>query len=286
MSVKDRVRAYWEKNPCDLRNGRGEEPFLFFESIARKRYALEPFIPDLAEFEKENGKRVLEIGVGLGVDFSQWIKNRARAFGVDLTSQALRLTRRNLDTAGVSRIAYHLGQADAENLPFEKDSFDLVYSWGALHHTPGTEAALEEAFRVLVPGGTLKAMMYHIPSWTGWLLWARHGLMAGKPFSGVKEIIARHLESPGTKVFTREEMSQLIGQIGFQSIRTRVLLGPSDLLRISLGNRYKSLVYRIAQAIHPRLLVKALGDRFGLYLFFQADKPISTSPSGAFGRPR
>ncbi len=282
MSVKDQVRAYWEKNPCDLRNGRGQKPVLFFESIAAKRYALEPFIPDLAEFGKEEGKRVLEIGVGLGVDFSQWIKNRARAFGVDLTSQALRLARRNFDTAGVSRTAYHLGQADAENLPFREDSFDLVYSWGALHHTPETETALGEAFRVLAPGGTLKAMVYHVPSWTGWLLWTRHGLMAGKPFSPVREVMARRLESPGTKAFSRGEMSRLIGQIGFRRIRTRVLLSPSDLLRMSLGDKYKSPLYRIAQAVHPRWLIKALGGRLGLYLFFRADKPDRERPFRGF----
>jgi SAM-dependent methyltransferase len=273
MSVKDRVRAYWESNPCDLRNGSGEEPSLFFESIARKRYALEPFIHDLAEFKKGEGKRVLEIGVGLGVDFSQWIIAGARAFGVDLTSQALRLTRANLEAARISRTVYHVCQADAEILPFQEDSFDLVYSWGALHHTPDTEAAIGEAFRVLAPGGTLKAMVYHVPSWTGWLLWVRHALMAGKPFSSVREVMARRLESPGTKAFTAGETIQLIGQIGFQRLRTRVLLGPSDLLRVTLGNKYRSPLYWVIQALHPRWLVKALGDRYGLYLFFQADKP-------------
>ncbi len=272
-SLKDQVRTYWEEEPCDFRLGKAKDPFSFFEEIARKRYELEPFIADLANFSQGKGKRVLEIGIGLGVDLLQWIKNEAWAVGVDLTSEAVKLTRKHLDVRGISRKAYSLFQADGETLPFKDHSFDLVYSWGVLHHTPRTEAAIQEVFRVLAPGGTLKAMVYHIPSWTGWLLWLRFGLLARKPFSSVKDLISQHLESPGTKAFTCEEMSELLAKIGFAQPQGKVTLGPSDLLSLKLSRRYASEIYRVAQALYPRWLVKAMGDRYGLFLFFQARKP-------------
>ena len=72
-------------------------------------------------------------------------------------------------------------EADAEHLPFPDDSFDIVYSWGVLHHSPDTPQAFSEAHRVLRPGGTLRAMIYHRPSIVGLMLWARYGFAAGRP---------------------------------------------------------------------------------------------------------
>ncbi len=276
MSLKDQLKSYWGREPCDFRLGKAKDSFLFFEEIARKRYELEPFIPDLVNFSQGKGRRVLEVGIGLGVDFLQWIKNDAWAVGVDLTSQAIRLSREHLDVRGIPREAYSLFQADAETLPYRDHSFDLVYSWGVLHHTPRTEIAFQEAFRVLAPGGTLKAMVYHVPSWTGWLLWLRFGLLAGKPFSGVKDLISRYLESPGTKAFTSEEVAGLLSKTGFAQVRTKVTLGSGDLLSMELSSKYRSLVYQIVQALYPRWLVKALGDRYGLFLFLEATKPHLT----------
>jgi len=266
------VKAYWEKEPCDLRHGKGQESFSFFDSVARKRYELEPFIPDLANFSQGKGTRVLEIGIGLGVDFCEWIKNEGRAVGIDLTAKAVKLTQKHLDIRGISRRTYGLSQADAETLPFKDHSFDLVYSWGVLHHTPEIKSAFQEAFRVLAPGGTLKIMMYHVPSWTGWLIWVRYGLLARKPFSRVKDLIYQHLESPGTRAFTCREANDLLSKMGFAQISSEVTLGPSDLLSMRLSDKYTSVIYRIAQKLYPRWLVKISGNRFGLFLFLQAMK--------------
>ena len=164
-------------------------------------------------------------------------------------------------------------QSDAEHLPFKDNSFHVVYSWGVLHHTPQTEIAFEESFRVLVPEGKLKAMVYHVPSWTAWLLWLRHGLWVGRSFASLKEVISCHLESPGTKAYTSAEISSLLRNIGFEDIHIEVKLGPSDLLKIELSHKYKTMIYRIAKLIYPSWLIKALGDRYGLLLLIKATKP-------------
>ncbi len=274
--LKRRVRDYWENEPCDSRYGKSEDPSLYFNEIERNRYDLEPFIPKFADFGREKGRRVLEIGVGVGIDFWQWVKSKARPIGVDLTSQAVHLARKHLDLRGVSTNTYGLLQADAEHLPFRESSFHLVYSWGVLHHTPETEVALKESFRVLAPEGKLKAMVYHVSSWTAWLLWLRHGLWVGRPFAGLKELISRHLESPGTKAYTSAEIRRLLSHIGFEDIYLEVKLGPSDLLKIELSHKYKSMIYRILKLIYPSWLVKALGDRHGLLLLIKATKPATT----------
>ncbi len=273
MSLKNQVQAYWEAEPCDFRHGKGRDSLGFFQEISRKRYELESFIPDFADFGGGSGKRVLEVGVGLGVDFWGWVRHEARATGIDLTSRAVKLTRKHLDLRLIPRAAYNLSQGDAETLPFRDRSFDLVYSWGALHHTPGTEAAFGEIRRVLAPEGILKAMIYHVPCWTGWLLWGRFGLLAGKPFRKVKDLISQHLESPGTKAYANREVRQLLGRAGFGDVRIRPVLGPSDLLTITLSSKYRSAVYSAARALYPRWLVKRMGHRYGLLLFIEAKKP-------------
>ncbi|MBL0701395.1 MAG: class I SAM-dependent methyltransferase [Desulfosarcina sp.] len=116
-----------------------------------------------------------------GIDHINWYKAGAIPFGIDLTEAAIELTKKRLSFHGINPEG-RLKTGDAENLEFEDNAFDLVYSWEVLHHTPVTEKAFSECFRVLKPGGKLKAMIYHVPSWTGWMLWLRYGLFKGKLF--------------------------------------------------------------------------------------------------------
>ncbi len=273
-ALKRQVRNYWEKEPCDTRYGRSADILRYHDEIERKRYQLEPFIMDFAGFAESGNKRVLEVGVGVGTDFWQWIKSGARAVGMDIPLASIEITRRHLHARGVRADRYGLLVADAEKLPFREDSFNVVYSWGVLHHTPGTEAAFAEAFRVLAPGGTFKGMVYHSPSWTCWLLWLRYGLLVGRPSVTVQDVVAKHLESPGTKVYGAHEICRVLADIGYRDIRTETVLGPSDLLLMDLSEKYCSAVYRVAQKIYPRWLVRRLGNKYGLLLLVKADRPV------------
>src|SRR5205807_1080625 len=150
-ATKEQVRAHWEADPCgaklaDAEPGTAE----FYAEVERTRYGLEPFIPAFAEFDRWGGKDVLEIGVGLGTDFTRFVRAGANAHGVDLTQAAIELVHHRLE---LEQLSADIRVGDAERLPFEGESFDLVYSWGVLHHTPDTRRALAEVRRVLRPGG-------------------------------------------------------------------------------------------------------------------------------------
>jgi ubiquinone/menaquinone biosynthesis C-methylase UbiE len=275
--LKSQVKGHWEKEACGARYGEDLNGKPRFDQIAAARYALEPYIYSFADFPSARDKTVLEIGVGAGTDFQNWCNYAAHATGVDLTDTAIALTNERLSVNAISASRYTLQRADAENLPFADNSFDFVYSWGVLHHTPDTSRAFREAFRVLKPGGTIKAMIYHVPSWTGVLLYLRYGVACGRLTTTLKQVVFDHLESPGTKAYTSSEAQSLLAEIGFSNINICTRLGPGDLLKIRPSEKYQSNIYRIVWRLYPRFLIRLLGERFGLYLLITADKPAAVA---------
>jgi ubiquinone/menaquinone biosynthesis C-methylase UbiE len=272
--LKSRVKGHWEKEACGTRYGQDSDRRLYFDEVSAARYILEPFILSFADFQQAKDKTVLEIGVGAGADFQNWCDYATQATGIDLTSTAIALTGERLKLNSTPSDRYSLRTADAENLPFENDSFDLVYSWGVLHHTPDTFRAFQEVFRVLKPGGTVKAMIYHVPSWTGFLLYLQHALVRGKFKATMKDVLFDNLESPGTKAYTLREARAFLAKIGYSQVSLSTELGPGDLLNIKPSEKYNSRIYKIIWRAYPRWFVRLLGKRYGLYLLITAIKPV------------
>ena len=149
-AAKEAVRAFWDEAACGEKlylHGAGADAY---ERQAEARYRLEPYILDFADFAAWCGKRVLEVGVGLGADHERFARAGAELWGIDLTDRAVALTQARFAQLG---LISHLQVGDAENLPFEDGFFDLVYSWGVIHHSPDTAQAAREILRVLKPGG-------------------------------------------------------------------------------------------------------------------------------------
>lgn len=157
--LKERVRAFWQANPCGVKFAEAElGTRRFYELVEAHRYATEWHIPSAADFARARGSKVLEIGCGLGTDGAQFAKAGADYTGVDLTEAAVELTRRRFE---LFDLPGKFQTADAENLDFPDESFDLVYSHGVLHHTPDIAKAIREVHRVLRPGGRAIVMLYH-----------------------------------------------------------------------------------------------------------------------------
>jgi ubiquinone/menaquinone biosynthesis C-methylase UbiE len=130
----------------------------FYEQYRAFRYRTEWHIADFAQFERARGLRVLEIGCGNGADGAMFAMNGADYTGVDLTATAVEATRKHFAALGL-RGAFQIENAEA--LSFADASFDLVYSYGVLHHTPHPARAFDEVYRVLKPQGHALIMLYH-----------------------------------------------------------------------------------------------------------------------------
>jgi ubiquinone/menaquinone biosynthesis C-methylase UbiE len=249
------IREYWESRPCGA-----DEPNMlsssaqFFDGYARIRYQREPEIEGFAEFQRWAGRRVLEVGVGMGADFVRFAQAGAKIVGTDLASRSLELAQRNAET---NRLVPTLLSADAQALPFAEATFDLVYSWGVLHHTPDTKCAVREVHRVLRPGGECRVMLYHRRSLLALQCYLRYGVVRLRPFTSVSELIARNLESPGTKAFTRSEAKAVFKH--FRSVEIRPVVTAYD---VRFGRR------RFA----PRWMRRLAPSRVGWFLLIRAQK--------------
>lgn len=261
-ALKRAVRDFWDADPCGTRDLNSQDDF---KSHAVKRYALEPFIKEFAGFASARGKNVLEIGVGLGADYVEWLKAGADAIGVDLSFVSVNLARRRCEMANERPV---LVVGDAEELPFPDNRFDLAYSYGVMHHSPDTQKCLDEAFRVLKPGGQVRLMLYHHPSLTGLMLWLRFGLISA---TSLRQTVCDHLESPGTKSFSEHEVKKMTAK--FVEVQTELVFSPGDLLLNTSSSKFQGAFYKAVWRYYPRTIVKKCCKRLGLFLLVSARKP-------------
>jgi len=264
-NLKSEVAKFWYAEPCGTRYLSG--PFEF-EAHARARYQLEPHIPAFAGFALSSGLRVLEIGVGMGADYEQWLKAGAVATGIDLSTASLERARRRCELSGLKPDLY---EADAEHLPFPDESFDVVYSYGVMHHSPSTEQCLQEAWRVLKPGGQARIMLYHHASITGLMLWLRYGLWRRQ---SIRRCVYQRLESPGTKTFTTAEIRAMLHN--FEDIQIEHVFSPGDLLLSKPSPRFQGPAYRLVWKLFPRWAIRRLGKSLALFMLISAKKTFQT----------
>lgn len=267
-NLKDQVRDFWDAAACGESYATGDDLRARLDAQSRTRYQLEPYIRDFARFADAGRADVLEIGVGMGADHLEWAKAGPKSLsGVDLTPRAVQFTGERLKLYGLSS---DVRVADAENLPFPNDSFDIVYSWGVLHHSPDTPKAIREVYRVLRPGGSARIMIYHKYSLVGYMLWIKYGLLKGRPGRSLSDIYAHHLESPGTKAYTVEEARCMCSD--FSEVNIRTMLSFADLLEGEVGARHRSILLRVAQALWPRWFFRLVFRNHGILLLIDVTR--------------
>ena len=161
----DDVLSYWDRRPCNIRHSTREVGTReFFDEVEARKYFVEPHIPAFAEFPRWRDKSVLEIGCGLGTDAVNFAREGARYTGVDLSPVSLDLARRRFGLFGLTgEFLCSNGEELRQTLPAA--SFDLVYSFGVIHHTPRPRAVIESARRVIRHDGELRMMLYARHSW-------------------------------------------------------------------------------------------------------------------------
>jgi 2-polyprenyl-3-methyl-5-hydroxy-6-metoxy-1,4-benzoquinol methylase len=220
-----RVKEYWDQRPCNIRHSM--QPIgtkEYFDEVEARKYLVEPHIPKFAEFERWRGKKVLEIGCGIGTDTVNFARHGARVTSVDLSEKSLKLAQQRIGVYGLQeQVHFYCGNAEELSVFVPAEPYDLIYSFGVIHHTPHPQAVLGQLRQYARPGTIVKIMIYHRRSWkVAWIL-----LTEGKgQFWKLPELVAKNSEAqtgcPITYTYTRHEGSEMLERHGFRVLDVRV----------------------------------------------------------------
>lgn len=229
LDSNEDVREFWERQPCgtgvEITSKLQKGSLEWFKQIEEHRYNVEPFIHSAAQFTRYRGKKVLEIGVGAGTDHLQWARAGCDCYGVDLTDAAIETTRSHLEYYGLKS---KLQRINAEELPFENKVFDVVYSWGVIHHSQFPEKIISEIERVLKPNGVFIGMVYGLYSPATFKEWVKNALLKGKPWKSFKNVIWHNVESIGTKAYTIKQTRNLFSKFSNANLNRLITTYDTD----------------------------------------------------------
>jgi SAM-dependent methyltransferase len=285
LQTIDSVRAYWDSRPCNIR--RSPAPVgssQFFEDTERNKYFVEPHIPGFAEYEKWIGKKVLEIGCGIGIDTARFVRWGADVTAIDLSQKSLDIADARVHALPWSVCSnsefpyFHNGRAkflqmNAEQLGFDGTlkhhiEYDLVYAFGSIHHSPNPDKIVNRVFWSLKPNGTLKLMVYNKYSFKSLWILLKYG--RGQ-FWKFDELVARYSEAqtgcPITHVYSKKELRAMLERNGFHVKKISVdHIFPYDI------EAYKRYEYKVVWYFRwiPKSWFRAFEKNFGWHLLAEA----------------
>lgn len=257
----EEVRAYWNARPCNIRHscypvGSKE----YFDEVERRKYFVEPHIPLFAEFNRWKDKKVLEIGCGIGTDTINFARAGAMVTAVDLSDVSLEIARKRAEIFGLQdRITFIHANAEhlSDYVPVE--IYDLVYSFGVIHHTPHPENIIREIRKYMGPQSTLKIMVYHRYSWK--VLWILFKYGKGQ-FWKLDELIAKYSEAqtgcPVTYTYTRNSVKKLLDSFKITKVMVEHIF-PYSIPEYKEYKYKKVWYFAIMPTIFFRFLEKTIG---------------------------
>jgi SAM-dependent methyltransferase len=255
-SLEARIRRYWNAQPCNIKHGTAEfgTPE-FFHQVSERRYRVEPHIPEFAGFHLWQGKRVLEVGCGIGSDAEEFAKNGAEYVGIDYSDQSIEVARQRFETLGLEGEFHNIDASNSQEIN-KLGKFDLVYSYGVIHHFPALDTIVDNVRNVLNPGGEFRFMVYAKNSWKQAMIYKgldQYEAQAGCPYA---------------KSFTKEDIPVILGQ-GWHIERVR-----QDHCFMYNVDAYKQGRYELEPwfAAMPDAMREAVREYLGWHLLVKATK--------------
>lgn len=247
-------KSWWEKHP--MRYDWLEEiqyPEFskeFYEEIDRRFFTdANQYMPigkipfdEMIDFESLKDKKVLEIGVGNG-SHAQLLATHSKDFtGIDLTDYAIKSAKERMKIFGLDNAK--ILQMNAEELKFEDNTFDFIWSWGVVHHSANTKQILKEIKRVLKPDGIFKSMVYYRSFWGYYAFGTISGIFNGHFFRGdsLHEAMQKTTDGAIARFYSESEWEEDLNDAGLKLDDVQIMGMKSTLLPIPRSKfKYKLL---------------------------------------------
>ena len=166
----DDVKDYWNRQPCNVKHSKKDVGTVeYFDEVERKRYTAEPHIPAFADFASWKGKKVLEVGCGLGTEGINFARAGAKYTATDLSSESLNLARQRFSVYNQEG-DFYLGNSEELTSFLPRQKFDLIYSFGVIHHSPNPGKIFDQIYEYMDDDSILKIMLYAKDSWKGYMI--------------------------------------------------------------------------------------------------------------------
>ncbi|RKY80336.1 hypothetical protein DRQ07_05580 [candidate division KSB1 bacterium] len=193
--LKNEIAEYWNQRIHDLEIAKSPVGSReFFEELSEYRFDKLRYLPKIVDFAGFKGKKILEIGCGAGIDLVEFGAGGAIVTGIDLSKTAIDLAKKYFSYLNINA---DLQVMDGENMSFEDNTFDVVYAHGVLQYTADAKKMIEEAFRVLKPGGIFIGMVYNRKGWLNFM-------------ARVFKVSLEHQDAPVLDKYTIEEFRELL----------------------------------------------------------------------------
>lgn len=260
--ARTQAELLWNTTPCG-RVGGDPSSLEYFLAVERSRYEQQPWMAPYFSFQGHARMKVLEVGVGHGTDLVQFAQGGAYCHGIDVTDAHLTLAKQNFVLRDLSAV---FKKSDATAIDYPDGFFDVVYSFGVLHHIPQPEMAIREIQRVLKPRGTLYLGVYH--RYSAFHVFTKllcHGLRFGQLFSlgyhGLLSTIEDGADGtnvrPYVRLYSKRSLRKLLD--GFQVVDVSVRqLSPSHFWPSVLGRMLTRHVGRLERHLGWYVVCRAV----------------------------
>ena len=249
----EKVYEFWNNRPCNIRHSQKEIGTKeYFEEVTKRKYFVESHIINFADFKKYNNKTVLEVGCGIGTAAHSFIENGAIYTGIDLSDKSVEIAKKRLEVFNLKGNIYQMNIEDIDAIEYE---YDLIYSFGVLHHTPDIKKSIKNIHKMLKPGGEFKMMLYARNSWKYYQI--TEGLDQYESQNGV----------PIANVYTHEEVHDLLTDFN------NITINQTHIFPYKI-EKYKNYIYEKTdyfEAMSPELF-ECLEKNLGWHLCISCNK--------------
>ncbi len=252
------VKRFWDSRPCNIKHSLKEVGTKeYFEEVDAKKFFVESHIVEFVKFENWKDKRVLDIGCGIGSAATKFIKAGALYTGIELSSESLELTKQHLAVYGLEAEGLYLGNAEELDSFLPIQTFDLIYSFGVIHHSPKPRKIVKQCLKYMNADSVFKIMLYAKNSWKNYMIEA-----------GLDQPEAQH-GCPIADTYTEEEVNTLLwGMTNISIIQEHLF--PYQVEPYKKGLYIKQPWFEAM----PKDMFKALEKKLGWHLLITAVKSL------------